>query len=108
MERNFIHMLNLSINYKKKIKKFIFVGIFIFFLTNLIFFSLYSSINLPTQHLDGAFQTASALFRIENGEIIGKDFLPYLGLGPFLILFPFFKIAGGNLFASVFAAKFIT
>ena len=31
---------------------------------------------LPTLHLDGAFQTASSLFRIDSGNTIGKDYFP--------------------------------
>lgn len=67
-----------------------------------------ASINVPTFHLDGAFQTASGLFRIDAGQAPGRDFLPYLGIAPLLLLFPFFKALGGTLTASVFTAKFIT
>lgn len=70
--------------------------------------SFISALNIPTFHLDGAFQTASGLFRVDSGQYPGKDFFPYLGIGPLLLLFPLFKIAGGTLSASVFAAKFIT
>lgn len=73
-----------------------------------IFLSLNLAINIPTLHLDGAFQTASGLFRLEAGQAPGRDFFPYLGIGPLLLIFPVFKIAGGTLSASVFAAKFVT
>ena len=44
---------------------------------------------LPTYHLDGAFQTNSALLRIESKSIIGKNYLPYLGISSMLsLLFP--------------------
>lgn len=70
--------------------------------------ALASSVNIPTFHLDGAFQTASGLFRLDAGQLPGKDFFPYLGIGPLLLIFPFFKIAGGTLAASVFATKLLT
>lgn len=70
--------------------------------------SLKSAIDIPISHLDGAFQTASGLFRLESGQAPGRNFFPYLGVGPLLLIFPFFKIAGGVLSASVFAAKFAT
>ena len=63
---------------------------------------------LPTYHLDGAFQTNSALLRIESQSIIGKNYLPYLGIGVVSILFPFYKMMGSNLYSSTFSANFIT
>ncbi len=66
------------------------------------------SIDIPTFHLDGAFQTASGLFRLQAGQVPGRDFLPYLGIAPLLLIFPFFTVAGGNLAASVFASYFVT
>jgi hypothetical protein len=61
----------------------------------------------PTFHLDGAFQTASGLYRLDAGQMPGRDFFPYLGIAPILILFPIFKLFGSNLAASGFAAQFI-
>jgi len=73
-----------------------------------IFFSLTASINIPTFHLDGAFQTASGLYRLDAGQFPGKDFFPYLGIGPIIVLYPFFKIFGSNISASVFSSQFVT
>lgn len=70
--------------------------------------ALTSSVYVPTFHLDGAFQTASGLFRLESGQLPGRDFYPYLGVGPLLVIFPIYKIFGGDLAATVAAAKFIT
>ena len=72
-----------------------------------VIFSLTSAINIPTFHLDGAFQTASGLYRLDAGQFPGKDFYPYLGIGPLFSLFPLFKILGGNISASVFSAQFV-
>jgi hypothetical protein len=58
--------------------------------------------------LDGAFQTASGLFRLDSGQFPGKEFFPYIGIGPLLLLYPAFKILGSDLSASVFAAHFMT
>jgi NADH:ubiquinone oxidoreductase subunit 6 (subunit J) len=67
-----------------------------------------AAITVPTFHLDGAFQTASGLFRLDAGQAPGRDFFPYLGIGPLLLLFPAFKLAGASLAASVLAAKLVT
>jgi len=64
------------------------------------------SVDVPTFHLDGAFQTASGLFRLDSDQLPGRDFYPYLGVGPLLAVFPIYKIAGADLAATVFAAKF--
>lgn len=68
---------------------------------------LHSSIDLPTGHLDGAFQTASGLYRLAAGQSPGKDFFPYLGIGPLLLLYPTFLAAGADLAASFFSARFM-
>ena len=62
------------------------------------------SLNIPTNHLDGAYQTASGLYRLAEGQWPGKDFFPYLGVGPLLLLYPLFALAGGHMAASVFAS----
>lgn len=74
----------------------------------MLFYSLTVAIDIPTFHLDGAFQTASGLFRLNSGQFPGKDFFPYLGIGPIAILFPTFKIFGADLSASVISAQFVT
>lgn len=64
------------------------------------------SIDTPTFHLDGAFQTASGLYRLHAGQFPGRDFYPYLGIGPLYSLYPIFEFTGHNMAASVFAAYF--
>lgn len=86
------------------------VRVGILFLIQLILVGLFAcsqSLVLPTDHLDGAFQTASGLHRLFAGQILGKDFFTYLGLGPLLSNYPLFYIAGANLWASQFAAHFL-
>lgn len=73
-----------------------------------IFRSLTLSIDIPINHVDGTFQTASGLVRLNNGLCPGIDFLPYLGIGLLYLLFPFFEIAGGTVSASMFAAQALT
>lgn len=82
-------------------------GIILCWLGWAAFYSLTASINIPTFHLDGAFQTASGLYRLDVGQFPGKDFYPYLGIGPLLALYPFFKAFGANISASVFASHFM-
>ena len=64
------------------------------------------SLSVPLNHIDGAFQTASALDRLNQGQFPGRDFFPYLGLASVYLLFPVFKLAGSTLCASGFAATF--
>lgn len=66
--------------------------------------ALEKAIDIPTTHLDGAYQTASGLFRLHAGHFPGRDFFPYLGVGVLYTLYPFFAAAGADLAASVFAA----
>lgn len=40
---------------------------------------------LPTNNIDGAFQTASGLYRLNSGDLPGEDFYPYLRIGPILL-----------------------
>lgn len=92
----------------KKVSKKIILLIILFInvLLYLIFKSKQVGLNLPTFHLDGAFQTSSALFRVNSGNIFGRDYLPYLGIGVIYMLYPLYKILGSTLFASVVSANF--
>lgn len=67
-----------------------------------------TALTVPTFHLDGKFQTASGMFRLAQGDVPGRDFYPYLGIGPIFLLFPLFLLLGGKLTASVFAAQFMS
>ena len=80
--------------------------IFAFFLFA-VYVALKASLFVPTTHMDGAFQTASGLFRLQNGEVPGRDYFPYLGILPIFICFPAFILAGGHVSASVFATFFV-
>lgn len=73
-----------------------------------LFYSMKLALDVPTLHIDGAFQTASSLFRLDAGQLPGRDFFPYLGIGPIILIFPFFKIFGSHLAASGMAAQFVT
>lgn len=73
-----------------------------------VFRSLALSIDIPINHVDGTFQTASGLVRLKNGLCPGPNFLPYLGIGLLYLLFPFFELAGGSVSASMFAAQALT
>lgn len=72
-----------------------------------VVFGLSQSIDIPTFHLDGAYQTASGLYRLADGQWPGKDFYPYLGIGLTYLHYPFFRLAGNDLAASVFASHFL-
>jgi len=62
---------------------------------------------ISTEHLDGAYQTFNALNRISTGDILGKDFYPYLGLGPTYSVYPLFKLLGGSIFSSQLSSSIV-
>jgi len=82
-------------------------GIILCWLVWTLFYSLTAAINIPTLHLDGAYQTASGLYRLSADQLPGRDFYPYLGIGPLFVLYPLFKISGGNISASVFSSQLL-
>lgn len=85
-----------------------YLGIILLDLLIIAVISLRQAIDIPTFHLDGAFQTASGLFRLADGQLPGRDFYPYLGIGVLFTLYPVFWLAGSNMAASLFAAQFVT
>lgn len=84
------------------------VASIIAFLTFACFHALNVAIDIPTFHLDGAFQAASGMFRLNAGQLPGRDFFPYLGVGPLLLVYPLFHMAGATFGASVLSAHFAT
>jgi hypothetical protein len=56
---------------------------------------------------DGPFQLYNPLRRLANGELIGRDFQFFHGIGVPLIHQPLFLLLGGNIFASE-AARYLT
>lgn len=70
--------------------------------------SLSSAQKIPLNHLDGAFQTASTLIRLNRHAVIGSDFFPYLGIGPLFIHWPMFKLFGGSVSAAISTSQFLT
>ena len=72
-----------------------------------ICYGFMASIDIPTEHIDGAYQTSSSLYRLNAGQYPGKDFFPYLGIGPIFLVYPFFKIAGATVASSMFSTHFL-
>lgn len=64
-----------------------------------------ASIRISLFHLDGAYQTYSALNRLAIGHRPGVEFFPYLGIGISGVLYPLFAALGGTVFASNIAAE---
>lgn len=58
--------------------------------------------------MDGAYQTASGLYRLGAGQLAGENFYPYLGVGPLYLLYPLFKALGSDIAATIFSAHFAT
>lgn len=65
-------------------------------------------INLDFKPYNGAFQTFNPLRRIYEGEIPGRDFNPYLGLGTTYVNAFITYIFGGDFAASQFSTHFIS
>lgn len=82
----------------------IWFGIILLLIANIIFIKILELHLIPVLHVDGTYQTASALYRIKNGEWFGVDFLSYLGIGPILLLFPLFILFGGDIYASLLSS----
>lgn len=87
--------------------KYLKLSIILFCLTWVLFTAMGQGIFVNYYHVDGNFQTASGLFRLASGQFPGKNFFPYLGIGPLFLLYPFFTLFGGNFTASVISAKFL-
>ncbi len=73
----------------------------------LIFSSMKQALLIPINHSDGAFQTASAVLRISIGEIPGRDFLTYLGVGLNYIVSFLSILLGSSLTDTVTASHLI-
>jgi len=63
---------------------------------------------LPIYHVDGDFQHASPLFRMESGHFPGRDFYPYVGIIPNMLNYPLFKVFGSNLMSAVLSSFAVT
>ncbi|NOT15851.1 MAG: hypothetical protein HOP21_09830 [Methylotenera sp.] len=88
--------------------KLIYYALVLLWLVWAVFNALNHAIDIPTMHLDGAFQTASGLYRIDSGQFPGRDFYPYLGIGPLYLMYPLYQIFGADLAASVATSYLIT
>ncbi|MEH3086483.1 MAG: hypothetical protein PGN26_08115 [Xylophilus ampelinus] len=71
-------------------------------------FAASQALDIPMSQADGAYQTASGLFRLAASEIPGADFFPYLGTGLLYVLYLPYRIAGGDMASTVFAGYLIT
>ena len=86
---------------RRKIYKLLLICIaFSFFLWN----AYIKSLEIPIMHLDGAYQTASSMNRLSIGDLPGRDFFPYLGIGPTFLIFPTYFIMGANVSSSIFSS----
>lgn len=65
--------------------------------------SLFNSLLFDGFAADGPFQLYNPLRRLAAGEVIGRDFQFFHGIGIPLAHFPLFKLMGSNIFASEFA-----
>lgn len=84
------------------------LAIIFFWIGWAIFHSLHAAVNISPFHLDGAYQTASGLYRLHAGQFPGENFYPYLGVGPLYLLYPLFRTLGSDIAASIFSAHFTT
>ncbi len=73
-------------------------------LLTLIALAYASALRVPMQHIDGAYQTLASLRHLSQGELPGRDYFPYLGVGISILLWPIYALAGSTVFASQFAS----
>ncbi|MFC1855402.1 hypothetical protein ACFL2A_02515, partial [Thermodesulfobacteriota bacterium] len=66
------------------------------------------SVDLKFHPTNGDFQTFNPLKRLSDGQVMGRDFVPYLGVGVTYALYPIYKLCGENLFASEMSAYFLS
>ncbi|MEI7973007.1 MAG: hypothetical protein WCH11_01420 [Bdellovibrio sp.] len=92
------------INLKSYLKLFACLFLFSF----IYLFSSERSLDIPTFHIDGAYQTASVMYRLSAGHLPGRDFFPYLGIAVNLLLFPVYFFAGENVASSQLSANVMT
>lgn len=77
------------------------VAILLCVLVAFLYASREAALLIPNFHLDGVYQTASAMTRLLKGDVVGRDFYFYLGLGPLYSVYPVFVLFGGNIAASI-------
>lgn len=70
------------------------------FLVFLVIASLEKGVNFAGYAADGPFQLYNPLRRLAAGEVIGRDFQFFHGIGVPLIHYPLFWLLGSNVFAS--------
>jgi hypothetical protein len=95
--------------------KFLYTGLTIFGLLVLLLTSLEAFIKAYTHSLyfdgypaNGAFQLFNPLRRLAAGQIAGKDFQVFHGIGSALLHYPLFALLGKNLFASEMARRLMS
>jgi hypothetical protein len=59
---------------------------------------------INAMQMDGTFQTSSMMYRLSYGDMPGRDFLPYLGMGPMFMIYPGFVLMGRTVSASISSA----
>ncbi len=57
---------------------------------------------------NGAFQLLDPLRRVADGQIVGKDFFVFHGIGAVFLHYPIFALFGKNIFASQLAHYFVS
>jgi hypothetical protein len=76
-------------------------SIYLFFtIAYFVLAGLSNGLNMDTYAADGTFQLYNPMRRLLAGEIIGKDFPFFHGVGVPLLHFPFFYLLGHNVFAA--------
>lgn len=74
----------------------------------IIFLGYSRSLYFDGSFADGPFQLLNALRRITDGQILGRDFNFFHGIGTLYIHLPLYLLFGKNLFASEFSRQIIS
>lgn len=76
------------------------LGIFAVYLTIVIIQMLHHALEFDGFAMNGAFQALNPLRRLSDGQVIGRDFQFFHGLGIPLLHYPFYWLLGSDLTAS--------
>jgi hypothetical protein len=72
------------------------------------FYALHRGFNMSSYPTDGTFQLYDPLRRLAEGQVIGRDFPFFQGIGVPLFHWPVFRLLGENLFAVETAKWFVS
>lgn len=96
------HILDFAKKYLTPINVITFIAL-VYLLSLLIFFALnalYHGITMDSYAANGTFQLYNPLRRMATGQVVGRDFPFFHGVGVPILHFPLFRVLGSGVFAA--------